>query len=275
MNCPTSGPGNAWFPPSVFAQALQVCRLKGSSPSNMSFQISPPEVWGPTSTSHKALPSLCHFLYKVRLRGAVDLNMSHLTLGPQQTGQGARPQLWILCTSYSQNIYGTAVGAELGLPGVMPFPSQLPAVFWVYNQGEKYVWVWLLEREAEDRRGDRELGTQTGDKTGELGYVRVTLSAWCDGSCFLSCFSLNLSQGRCHPTCTEYLLCSNNTRWSTHLYVNLKLSSLLMRRLGYWACNEISQLTPEPFISSSIQPTQWLICPFFPPQFVFCGPANE
>lgn len=30
----------------------------------------------------------------------------------------------------------------------------------------------MLEREAEDRRGDRELGTQTGDKTGELGYVR-------------------------------------------------------------------------------------------------------
>jgi len=97
-----------------------------------------------------ALP-LSFLIWGQTERGYWSEYLPHLTLGPQQTGQGPGPQLWILCTSYSQNIYGTAAGAELGLPGVMLFPSQLPTVFWVYNQGEKYVCVcvWVLEREAE------------------------------------------------------------------------------------------------------------------------------
>lgn len=64
--------GMLWFPLlQCLASALTGLQAEGFQSLQYVIPDLPPEVWAPTSTSHSALPSLCHFLHKVRLRGAV------------------------------------------------------------------------------------------------------------------------------------------------------------------------------------------------------------
>lgn len=203
-------------------------QAEGLRSPHVAFQLL---LWGrgPASTPWSALPSLSFPTWGQTERGCWFEYVPHLTLGRQQIGQGPHPQLWTLRTSYSQNIHGTAAGAELGLPGVMLFPSLLPAVFWVYNQGEKCVCVWECWTERQ-RQTQRQTARDTDRWLHRWAGLCQRLVRWV----FLPILLLPSLVSRPLPSNIYWVptVLQPHTRWLAHLYVSLKLSSLLMSRLG-------------------------------------------
>lgn len=215
MSCPTPGPEDVWFPPSCLARSYRsagwrvpvppcgipaLCSKAGAPPPH-------PEVL--------CLP--CHFLHKVRLRGAVDLNMFPTSLWVvSRSGR-------VLILSFGPCVHPTAKifmeqqqEQNWGFPGWCSSHLCSQLSFEFTTRGRSVcVWECWTERQRQTQRQrardtDRWLHRWAG-------LCQVTLSAWCDGSFFLSCYSLHCSQGYCHPTYTEYLLCSNHTLGDLHI----------------------------------------------------------
>lgn len=212
MSCPTPGPEDVWFPPSCLARSYRSAGWRAPVPPCGIPALCSEAGALPPHPEVLCLP--CHFLHEVRLRGAVDLNTFPTSLWvASRSGR-------VLILSFGPCVHPTAKifmeqqqEQNWGFPGWCSSHLCSQPSFEFITRGRSVCVCESVGQRGRDRHRDRQLGTQTGDYTGELGYV----SAWCDGSFFLSCYSLHWSQGHCHPTYTEYLLCSNHTLGDLHI----------------------------------------------------------
>lgn len=172
MNSPTPGPGDVWFPPSCLAHSYR----------SAGWRVPVPPVWHSRSLLRRpgappphptvlCLPSVVSYM-RSDWEGLLIWICSPPHFGSPADRAGssssALDPAYILQPKYSWNSSRSRTGASRGDALPISAPSRLLSL---QPGGEVCVCESVGER-GRGRHRDRELGTQTGDYTGELGDVR-------------------------------------------------------------------------------------------------------